>query len=199
MRDPGAVLAIWVDIVPQDDLLFNDWHSYEHVQERVGCQGWLRGSRFKGIDRPGRYLLYYEAESTAAFESEAYYERLRNPTPMSRAIFPKFSVTWRTVCSIECRLGDGIGAAVLTVRGDTSAYDAIAALKPARLDLLRGEPDVGQAHTVEKDLRAAPDRQVERALMAFFWSEADARRARDRYAPTGEIFALQHSLSKSDL
>ena len=169
------------------------------MQERVGLPGWLRGSRFKGIEQPQRYLLFYDAESTAAFESDAYYERLHNPTALSRAIFPKFKDPWRTICSVERRIGDGIGAAVLMVRGDVESFAALAALEPARLDLLRGEPDIGQAHTTEKDLRRGADLQVERAIVAFFWSIADAKAARDRHAPSGEIFALQHTVSKGDL
>jgi hypothetical protein len=194
-----AVLAIWVDIDPADDALFNDWHSREHVQERVGLPGWRRGSRFKGVERPGRYLLFYDAENTAAFESEAYYARLRDPTPISHAIFPKFNDTWRTVCSVEHRQGDGIGVVVLTVRGGASAFAALAAQKPARIDLLKGERAIGQAHTAEKDLRPGADRQIDRAIVAFFWSAADAQAARDRYAPAGELFVLQHTVSKGDL
>ena len=194
----SAALAIWVDIDPEDDEAFNHWHSCEHVQERVGLPGWLRGSRFKGVEHPQRYLLFYDAESTAAFESDAYYARLHGPTALSRAIFPKFRNPWRTICSVERRVGDGIGAAVLIVRGDVSAFEALAALKPARLDLLRGEPDVGQAHTTEKDLRRGADQQVERAIVAFFWSVVDAKTARN-HAPSGEIFALQHTVSKGDL
>ncbi|HZV92554.1 MAG TPA: hypothetical protein VFF72_05015, partial [Caldimonas sp.] len=109
-----AALAIWVDIDPADDAQFEHWHSREHVQERVNCPGWLRGSRFKGVETSGRYLLLYDAEATSAFESEEYYARLRAPTQMSRAIFPKFRDTWRTVCRVEQRWGDGVGAAVLT-------------------------------------------------------------------------------------
>ncbi|MBS0517933.1 MAG: hypothetical protein JSR90_04530 [Proteobacteria bacterium] len=202
MTGPGAALAIWVDIASEDDALFNHWHSREHVQERVSCPGWLRGSRFKGVARPDRYLLFYDAENTAAFESEVYYRRLRAPTEMSRAIFPKFLETWRTVCSVERRQGDGIGAAVLSVRlqaGETAPFDALASLGPARIDLLKGEPGVGQAHTAEKDLRLQPDRQIDRAVLAFFWSVSDAEAARDRHAPSGEILALQHTVSKGDL
>lgn len=199
MSGGQAALALWVDIDPADDALLNEWHSREHVQERVGCPGWLRGSRFKGTERPNRYLLFYDAETLGAFESDAYYMRLRNPTPLSRTIFPKFRETWRTICSVERRQGDGIGAAALLVRGDVSPFDAIAALKPARIDLLKGEPGVGQAHTTEKDLRPVPDRQVERAVIAFFWSVEAAKDARDRHAPSGEVFALCHTLSKGDL
>ena len=194
-----AALVIWVDIGPEDDALFNHWHSREHVQERVGCPGWLRGSRLGSVDTPGRYLLFYDAETPAAFDSEAYYARLRNPTELSRVLFPKFRNTSRTACAVERRVGDGIGAAALTVTGDVSSFEAIAALKPARLDLLRGLDEIGQAHTTEKDLRPAPDRRIDRALVAFFWSEADARAARDRHAPSGEIFSLRHTVSKADL
>lgn len=201
-RGGQAALALWVDIDPADDALFNHWHSREHVQERVGCPGWLRGSRFKGVDRPGRYLLFYDAETTAAFESDVYYARLRNPSEMSRAIFPRFRDTWRTACTIERRLGDGIGAAALTLRltgTEPAPFEALAALQPARIDLLLGRLDVGQAHTTEKDLRPAPDHQIERAIIAFFWSVADAQTARAAHAPSAELFALQHSVSKGDL
>ncbi|NDH63826.1 MAG: hypothetical protein EBY18_19780 [Alphaproteobacteria bacterium] len=196
-----AVLALWVDIDPADDSLFEHWHSREHVQERVGCPGWLRGSRFRGVETPGRYLLFYDAETTAAFESPEYYARLGNPTEMSRAIFPKFRDTWRTVCTVEQRWGEGIGAAALTLRttvGNTAPFDTLAGLQTARVDMLAGQANLGQAHTAEKDLRAAPDRQIERALVAFFWSVEAAQAARARHAPEGEVFALRHTVSKSD-
>ncbi|MGQ0584016.1 MAG: hypothetical protein ACT4O6_18920 [Reyranella sp.] len=202
MSGGQAVLAIWVDIDPADDSLFEHWHSREHVQERVGCPGWLRGSRFKGVDTPGRYLLFYDAETTAAFESAEYYARLGDPTEMSRAIFPKFRDTWRTVCTVEQRWGDGIGAAVLTLRtsvGNVAPFETLAGLQTARVDMLAGQANLGQAHTAEKDLRAAPDRQIERALVAFFWSVEAAQAARARHAPEGEVFALRHTVSKSDL
>lgn len=172
------------------------------MQERVGCPGWLRGSRFKAVIRPGRYLLFYDAETAAAFESDVYYARLRSPTEMSRAIFPKFRDTWRTVCTVERRWGEGIATAVLTLRlaaKDAAPFDALAALEPARVDLLQGHKSIGQAHTTEKDLRPAPDRQIERAIVAFFWSVEDAEKARAAHAPSAEVFALRHTVSKSDL
>ena len=202
MNGGTAVLGIWVDIDPADAALLEHWHSREHVQERVGCPGWLRGSRFKNVERPGRYLLFYEAETTAAFESDAYYARLHDPTALSRAIFPKFRDTWRTVCRVEQRWGEGVAAAVLTLRmkaANTAPFEKLAGLQTARVDLLIGQPNVGQAHTAEKDLRVAPDRQIECALVAFFWSVDAALAARARHAPEGEVFALRHTVSKDDL
>src|SRR5258708_6426692 len=198
----SAALALWVDIEPADDALFEHWHSREHVQERVGCPGWLRGSRFKGVQRPGRYFLFYDAETTAAFESDAYYARLQQPSEMSRAILPKFRDTWRTVCTVEQRWGDGIGAAVLTLgmkAGKTARFEKLAAVETVRVDLLMGQANVGQQHTAEKELRPAPDRQIEQALVAFFWSVEAAQAARVRHAPAAEVFALRHTVSKDDL
>jgi hypothetical protein len=197
-----AALTLWVDIDPADDSAFEHWHSREHVQERLACPGWLRGNRFKGVDKPERYFLFYDAETAQAFESDAYYARLRNPSEMSRAIFPKFRDTWRTVCTVEQRWGDGIGAAALTLRmkaGNTAPFDKLAALETVRVDLLAGQANVGQAHTAEKDLRPTPDRQIERALVAFFWSVEAAQAARARHAPQGEVFVLRHTVSKGDL
>ena len=197
-----AALAIWVDIDPADQAFFEHWHSREHLQERVSCPGWLRGSRFKGVTQPGRYLLLYDAENAAAFDSETYYARLRAPSEMSRALFPKFRNTSRTVCAIEQRWGEGIGAAVLTLRmkaNNVAPFDKLASPETARVDLLSGRANNGQAQTAEKELRGAPDRQIERALVAFFWSVEAAQAARERHAPEGEVFALRYIVSKSDL
>ncbi len=172
------------------------------MQERVGCPGWLRGSRFKAVERPGRFLLLYDADTIEAFDNAAYYARLQAPTALSRAIFPKFRSTSRTACTVERRQGGGIAAAVLALRpavDEPLPFDILAALKPVRLDLLQGHELVGQAHTTEKDLRQVADRRIERALLAFFPSIDDAERARAVHAPSAEIFALRHSLSKSDL
>ena len=197
-----AVLAIWVDIDPADQAFFEHWHSREHLEERVSCPGWLRGSRFKGVAHPGRYLLFYDAETPAAFESETYYARLRAPSEMSRAIFPKFRNTSRTVCAVEQRWGEGIGAAVLTIRmkaANMAPFDKLASPETARVDLLAGRANVGQAQTAEKDLRGGADQQIERALVAFFWSVEAAQAARERHAPEGEVFVLRHTVSNGDL
>jgi len=201
VRGGRAVLAIWVDIDPADVAFFEHWHSREHLEERVSCPGWLRGSRFGGVTRPNRHLLFYDAESAGAFESETYYARLRSPSEMSRAIFPKFRNTSRTVCEVEQRWGEGIGAAVLTLRmkaNNVAPFDKLASPETARVDLLTGRANVGQAQTAEKDLRGGADQQIERALVAFFWSVEAAQAARERHAPEGEVFALRHTVSKGD-
>jgi hypothetical protein len=82
---------------------------------------------------------------------------------------------------------------------NTAPFDKLASPETARVDLLNGQARVGQAHTTEKDLRPAPDRQIERALVAFFWTVEAALAARARHAPEGEVFALRHTVSRGDL
>jgi hypothetical protein len=48
-------------------------------------------------------------------------------------------------------------------------------------------------------LKLAPDTRMSRAVAAFFWSVAEATTARGHLAPSGEAFALQHTVSKGDL
>ena len=172
------------------------------MQERVSCPGWLRGSRFRDVERTGRYLLLYEAESIAAFDSAAYYERLRNPTPLSQAIFPRFRNTWRTVCSVEGRRGHGLFPALAALRipqGSHSPDDGVLLGDAARVDRLVGRREIGQAATTEKQLRGQADRQIDRAVLAFFWSVDRARIVRDRQLPDGELLALRHSVARCDL
>ena len=88
---------------------------------------------------------------------------------------------------------------ILSTRWQAVPFEALADIAPVRIDLLQGRPEVGQAHTTEKDLRATPDRQIERAVIAFYRSATEAQAARSKYAPAGEIFALRHSMSKGDL
>ncbi len=83
--------------------------------------------------------------------------------------------------------------------GNTAPFDKLAALETVRVDLLAGHANVSQAQTAEKDLRAVPDQQIERALVAFFWSVEAAQAARARHAPGAELFVLRHTVSKGDL
>ncbi|MGH6904724.1 MAG: hypothetical protein ACREIR_18510 [Geminicoccaceae bacterium] len=40
-----GALAIWHDPAPEIESDYNEWHSKEHMYERVGVPGFLRGQR----------------------------------------------------------------------------------------------------------------------------------------------------------
>ena len=78
MSGGQAVLAIWVDIDPADDSLLRTL-----AQPRACCRSasavpaGCAAAASRASTQPGRYLLFYDAETTAAFESDDYYARLR--------------------------------------------------------------------------------------------------------------------------
>jgi len=58
----GAV-AIWHDIAPEGRAEFYRWHGLEHMPERAGIPGFLRGRRYVAIDEAPEYFNLYETES----------------------------------------------------------------------------------------------------------------------------------------
>ena len=123
-----AAVAIWCDVAPEVQEEFDDWHAHEHMPERLGIPGFLRGSRWVGDG--GAYFMLYEAESEATITGGAYLERLNKPTPWSRKMMPHHRNMVRGLCRVEASVGSALGQALLTVR--FSAKDA----KPLRARLV---------------------------------------------------------------
>jgi hypothetical protein len=107
-----AILAFWSNIEPAHEAEFNDWYTNEHLPERVGVPGFLRGRRYvKTTDSPTvqKYFTLYETESLATLSSAPYLERLDNPTPWTGKMTPLFSNSNRAAYEIQASFGGGIG------------------------------------------------------------------------------------------
>ena len=50
----SAFLALWNDIEPQRRTEYDAWHTFEHVPERVGIPGFIRGRRYVARERSRR-------------------------------------------------------------------------------------------------------------------------------------------------
>src|SRR3954449_10181744 len=111
----GAAVAIWCDIAldVRDEL--NHWHAHEHMPERLGIPGFLRGSRWVAEQGEG-YFILYEARDEESITGRAYLERLNNPTPWSRKMMPHHRNMVRGLCRVEASTGSALGQALLTVR-----------------------------------------------------------------------------------
>ena len=88
-----AVLAVWCDIDPEHDAEFNDWYTHQHLPERVGIPGFLRGRRWsvpKGAayQKGGQYFTLYEIETLQTLVSAPYMERLNAPTDWTKRTVP---------------------------------------------------------------------------------------------------------------
>ena len=114
----SGLLAIWhdLDISDSADLSdFQNWYRSEHFPERLGIPGFMRGRRYQSMDSDIRFSALYETKDIETLASEAYYDRLDNPTPWSRKNLARFRNTNRTAFNIEHSMGFGIGGALAVI------------------------------------------------------------------------------------
>jgi hypothetical protein len=74
-------MAFWASFESQDLPRYLEWHNCEHMAERVSIPGFQMGRRYRvdGVD--GRFLQFYETETSSVLSSKAYLDALNNPTP----------------------------------------------------------------------------------------------------------------------
>ncbi len=46
---PEGILAIWTDVIPEQEAVFEDWYNRQHLPERRGAPGFLSSSRHRAI------------------------------------------------------------------------------------------------------------------------------------------------------
>lgn len=118
----AGVVAIWHDIAPEGRDDFYAWHGMEHMPERVGIPGFLRGRRYVAIDADLEFFNLYEVESTSVLEGDAYRERLNNPTSWTLATVKHFRSVARSLCHVAAGQNHGNveGGLVATLRYDVA-------------------------------------------------------------------------------
>ena len=57
-----AAVVIWCEVRPEARAEFEDWHSHEHMPERLAIPGFLRGSRWVGASGEASYFMLYELD-----------------------------------------------------------------------------------------------------------------------------------------
>jgi hypothetical protein len=130
-----AAVAIWCDIAPEVEAEFKDWHTHEHIPERVGIPGFLRGTRCKALAGEGFFMLY-EVRRLAALTEAPYLERLNNPTPWTRKMMPHHRNMVRSLCRVRASFGGGLAPALATVRFSPSPGKAASVARWLSGDLL---------------------------------------------------------------
>jgi len=125
----SAFLAIWHDIAEGAHEEYIEWHTREHMPERLSIPGFLTGKRLHTPDAE-RYVFgtIYAGETLEVFRSPAYLERLNNPTPWTSAVAPTFQNFLRVACERVAVAGQGDGGTMATIRFDFTARDAQATL-----------------------------------------------------------------------
>jgi hypothetical protein len=196
-----GVLAIWNGIAPEAEADFVAWHVREHIPERVGLNGFLRGRRYSALDGAPAYFNFYETETSAALTSPAYLSRLNDPTPWTRRVVAQFRDTSRTVCDVAASLGQGEGGVIETIRlrPATDAASFLRTMEAAILrplaeaagivgvHLLRGRPDDSSGGTAEKKLRTQPDEIADWILLVEAVSAEAIHAARNGVGATAML------------
>ncbi len=115
----SALLALWHDIEPASREEYMEWHTREHMPERLSIPGFTVGKRLinHGLGRHC-YGTIYGGEDIEAFRSPAYLERLNNPTEWSLRVQPAFRNFLRVACLRLASRGVGEGGAMATIRLD---------------------------------------------------------------------------------
>ena len=111
-----AAVAMWWDIAPQVRAEWEEWHSREHMPERLAIPGFLRGTRYIALSGEPSYFVLYEAASLAVITSGPYLERLNNPTPWSQKMMPHHRNMVRSLCLVRAGWGGGVPQFLATIR-----------------------------------------------------------------------------------
>ena len=111
----GAVV-IWGDLGEVSQAAHDDWHSHEHLPERVGIPGFRRGRRAISVDGSApQVFVMYEVDDLATLTSPAYLERLNRPTAWSTRMMGSVKQLTRTLCQVTASHGGGVGGHALTL------------------------------------------------------------------------------------
>lgn len=133
MSAPGAgFLAIWSDVLLDQETDYLHWLTREHAAERVGIPGFL-GVRIFRAKAPSlcRYFILYRLSSSMVVGSAPYLERLNAPTPWSQRIMPILQNFVRGGGTITTEEGTGHGSAVMPIICSATDVAAIKAALPA--------------------------------------------------------------------
>ncbi len=202
----NGILAVWTDCAEDGEADFNEWYNREHLPERVGVPGFLRGVRYRAVEADRGYFTWYRTETVGVLASKPYRDRLNDPTAWTERVMHVFRNTIRSAMTVEGETGEasiGAWAAVLRTGEELGAVDleALAAGEEA-LSAMRWHLDMAAtgSPTVEASIRG-PDTQAARAVLVQTTTEAAARRAATALAGHGEVgvYALMAVLASEDL
>ncbi len=166
MIDSGrAAMLLTFDVAAEAIAEHDDWHTHEHMPERLGIPGFLRGSRWLARSGAPRYLVLYEVEAIDVLESQPYLVRLNNPSPWTARMMKRYVSMRRALCNVVAGSGAGMGGVALLIRfapvdgGATAVNDW---LLQAVLPGLAGRRGIASAHLLVSTL--APQMTIEQRI-----------------------------------
>jgi len=199
----SAFLAIWHDIADGQHGEYIEWHTREHMPERLSVPGFRTGKRLHAPEA-ARHVFgtIYAGDDLEVFRSPGYLARLNNPTPWTAAVAPSFQNFLRVACERVASAGTGDGGSMATIRFDFAHPEAETALRQAAqslVELILSLPGVSCVHlgiarnevsgvrTRETELRSA---MAERGFDAVILVEGSQRAGLEAARPEIERLAI---------
>jgi hypothetical protein len=186
LQGEGAV-AIWNDITDEGRANFYEWHNREHMPERLGIDGFLRGRRYVALEGAPEYFTLYEVRDGAVLSSAAYLKRLNAPTEWTTRSVAHFRNTARSLCRTDLKLGIGRGGYLGTLRFDCDpqadrglldrlSREILPALlaRPAMVAAYVGRADVAASAVKTAEQTGRPANAVPRWVVLVEGSEPQA-------------------------
>ena len=200
--------VIWNDIKEEMRDEFIQWHSIEHLPERVSIPGFISGQRWYGEHASPQYLTTYVTQNSGVLTSDPYIQRLNDPTPWTHKTVAAFRNTCRAASEVIWEYGSkkGYGGHILaiqiteledlTILTDhlnslaSNAMHGVTGLLRARLVLTATK--ASQLPTAERAVRTGDQNEPYMVLLLeSFSGEAPLRHAFSKI--TAHIPKLMHS------
>ena len=200
-----AAVTMWWDIPREVRPEWEDWHTREHMPERLGIPDFLRGSRWISASGEPSYFVLYETKDLKTITSGPYLERLNHPSPWSQKMMPHHRNMVRSLCRVRAGFGGGLGQAMATVRFSPDERGTPPELGPREgvtgMTLLESQP-MGGPPTIEQKIRGG-DAQADWVLLVCGYDVDAVRKAAGQYrALPGAVeglYRLSYSMTPKDL
>ena len=171
---PAAMLLLFdvaQEAIPEHD----EWHTHEHLPERLSIPGFLRGTRWIALRGQPRYFVMYEVAQLATLTSQPYLDRLNNPSPWTSKMMPHYRGMTRGFCSVMGSCGFGIGRVCVLRRlklAPTTESKLRDWLLRDRLPRLPGKPGIGSVHLFEPAItpKMTTEQSIRGADAALDWT-----------------------------
>ncbi len=157
LNGTGAI-TIWQDAPPHARADFFAWHNGEHMAERVGIPGFLRGRRFVAVAGMPEFFTLYETTDPSVHTSAGYLQRLNNPTPLTRQVAPHMRNNIRSLCRVAYSSGAADGGLMVTLRYDVAPgaeQTQLALLTESLFQQLEKQPGIEAVHLCRADEAAS--------------------------------------------
>lgn len=197
-----AIVSSFNDVVPEGRENLYQWHNREHMPERLAIPGFLRGRRFSSTAASPEFFILYEVADLAVAGSQAYLDRLNNPTPWTKQSSKNFRNSFRSAFRVAYSAGVAAGGFALPIRCDAADFEALEArlveeiLPPIEplagvtgVHLAIYDKGISGIETVERSGRGAPFAPIPVMIIVEGISEAVLEQVRADHLPVARLEA----------